>query len=259
MKKVILFIFAAVAFSATVSAQVTAEEIIANYLENMGGAENLEALDNMMLKAKAQAQGMEIPITMYQTADGKQRMDMNFQGREITQMAFDGETGWGTNFQTGQAEKMDAEQSKMMKAQVGDFPDPFLNYEKRGYTVSLEDENADVEGTPTYKIKLTKQPVTVQGEEVENFTYYYFDKDAFVPIMQEDFVMSGPTKGQSSFTFSADYQEVGNVYMPFSITQKMNGQTVFSVSVDEYMINQDLSEDLFAFPEAGSDDAEGDK
>ncbi|NBC09778.1 MAG: outer membrane lipoprotein-sorting protein [Bacteroidetes bacterium] len=258
MKKFILFIAAALAFSATLSAQMTAEEIIDTYLENIGGKDNLAALENMMFKAQTQAQGMQIPITMYQTADGQQRMDMVFQGRKITQMAFDGETGWSTNFQTGQAEKMDAEQSKLMKTQTGDFPDPFLNYEEKGYTVSLEGEE-EVEGTMTYKIKLTKDPVTVQGEEVENFTYYYFDKDALVPIMQEDFVKAGPTKGQASRTYSSDYQEVGDVYMPFSITQKMNGQTMFSVKVDEYKVNQELEDGLFAFPGDSQETEESDK
>jgi outer membrane lipoprotein-sorting protein len=258
MKKLMLFILAAVALSATVSAQITAEEIIDTYLENIGGTENLDALENMVLQAQTQAQGMQIPITMYQTADGQQRMDMVFQGREITQMAFDGETGWSTNFQTGQAEKMDAEQSKLMKTQVSDFPDPFLNYEEKGYTVSLEGEE-EVEGTMAYKIKLTKDPVTVQGEEVENFTYYYFDKDALVPIMQEDFVKAGPTKGQASRTYSSDFQEVGNVYMPFSITQKMNGQTMFSLEVDEYKVNQELEDGLFAFPGDSQETEESDK
>jgi outer membrane lipoprotein-sorting protein len=255
MKKAILFIFAAIALSTTLSAQITAEEIIGTYLENIGGTENLAAMENMVLKAQTQAQGMEIPITMYQTAKGQQRMDMNFQGREITQMAFDGETGWNTNFQTGQPEKMDAEQSKLMKAQVDGFPDPFLGYEEKGYTVSLVGEE-EVEGTATYKVKLTKDPITVQDEEVENFTYYYFDQEAFIPIMQEDFVKAGPTKGQASRTYSSDYQEVGNIYMPFSITQKMNGQTVFSVKVDEYKVNQELEDELFAFP---AESEEGDK
>ncbi len=253
------FILASLLLSAAtfVQAQMTAEEIVSTYLENIGGAEQLAEIETMVIIGNTQAQGMEFPMTMYQTADGAQRMDMTFQGKEMTQMAFDGEEGWGINFMTGKPEKMDAEQSKMIAAQTEDFPDAFLNYKEKGYTVELVDENADVEGTPAYKVKLTRKPMTVEGEEVENFAYYYFDKDAFIPIMQEEFAKAGPAKGQASQTFTSDYQEVSGIYMPFSISQKMNGATVFSMAIEEIKVNEELDDELFEFPEDAEE--EGDK
>lgn len=251
MKKV-LILFAAFVFSLGTQAlhAQAVESLIDTYLENVGGKKKLAALKTMKLTAKGNAQGMELPVTMYTTANGKQRLDMVFQGQEITQMAFDGKEGWGINFMTGEAEKMDAEQSKIMKEQVSDFPDPFLNYKEKGYTVTLEGEE-EVEGTATYKIKLTKKPLMIEGEEVENFSYYYFDKDALVPIMQEDFAKSGPMKGQASQTFTSDYQEVGDgLFMAHSITQKMGGNPVFSMNVETIELNVDIEESFFAFPEA---------
>lgn len=257
MKKV-LILFAALSLSLgaqSLYAQAV-ESMIDTYLENVGGKEKLAALKTMKLTAKGNAQGMELPVTMYTTANGQQRLDMVFQGQEITQMAFDGKEGWGINFMTGEAEKMDAEQSMLMKEQVSDFPDPFLNYKEKGYTVTLEGEE-DVEGTATYKIKLTKKPIVVEGEEVENFSYYYFDKEALVPIMQEDFAKAGPMKGTSTQTFTSDYQEVGDgLYMAHSITQKMNGNPMFSMNVETIELNVEIKDSLFAFPEAAADDTD---
>ena len=113
--------------------------------------------EGVKMVATANAQGMEIPVEIYQMKDGKQMVKINLQGQEITQFAFDGETMWSTNFMTGEAEKSDAETTENMKKVMGDFPNPFYNYADRGYKVELMGKETK-EGTETYKIKLTKKP-----------------------------------------------------------------------------------------------------
>lgn len=235
----------------TITAQ-TAESIVESYLETIGGKKNLEGLKSIKFTCKANAQGMEIPVTMYQKAPNKQRMDMSFQGQEITQMAFDGETGWSTNFMTMKPEKWDAEQSEIMKSEMT-FPDVFLNYKDKGYTVSLDGEE-EVEGTMCHKLKLTKKPITVDGKEEENFAYYFIDKETNVIIMQRDFAKVGEMKGQATETFFSDYDEVEGVYFPFTIAQKLNGQQVFSLSVEEAKANIEIEDTKFAFPEEASEE-----
>ena len=225
----------------------TVEEIVDNYLENIGGMEQLNAVSSIKMIAKGKAQGMELPITMYQKAPGMVRMDMVFQGKEITQMAFNGEEGWSTNFMTMEAEKWDAEQSEIMKKDM-DFMSAFLGYADKGYAVALEGEE-EVEGTSCFKVKLTKKPVVVEGKEEENFSYYYFDKDSFVPIMQEEFAKSGPMKGQATQTYFSDYQEVSGIYFPFSISQKFQGQTAFDLAIEKMELNVEMDKALFQFPE----------
>lgn len=239
--------FLLLGLTGSLSAQMTAEEIIDTYLETIGGVDKLQTLKSVKIMGKAQAQGMELPITMYQKAPGKQRMDMVFQGQEMTQMAFDGKEGWGMNFMTMEPEKWDAEQSQIMASEM-DFPDPFLHYKKKGYTVSLE-EPATIEGTECYKIKLTKKPVTVDGKEEENFQYHYFDKETNVPIMIESFAKAGPQKGQAVQTFMSDYQEVEGIYFPFSMAQKMNDQAMWDMSIEKMEVNAGIDDSVFAFPE----------
>ena len=111
------------------------DEILNNYFENTGGADAWNDLQGVKMVASATAQGMEIPVEIYQTKDGKQLIKYQFQGQEITAVAFDGETMWSTNFMTMQAEKSDTETTENMKKTVGDFPSPFLNYKDKGFTV----------------------------------------------------------------------------------------------------------------------------
>ena len=69
----------------------TKEEIIANYIENTGGAEAWNNLKGLKMTAKVSQGGMEIPIEMVQLKDGRQMTVVSFQGKEIKQGVFDGE------------------------------------------------------------------------------------------------------------------------------------------------------------------------
>ncbi|NND88908.1 MAG: outer membrane lipoprotein-sorting protein [Flavobacteriaceae bacterium] len=221
----------------------TADEIIDNYFENTGGMEAWNELEGVKYTGSVNAQGMTIPIEMYQLKDGRQVLKINIQGQEMTQMAFDGETMWTTNFMTMEAEKADAETTENVKKAIGDFPSPFLNYKDKGYSVELLGKET-VEGTETYKIKLTQTPMLVDGEEVPNIKFYYFETENFVPIVVEAEAMTGPMKGQKFKDNMSDYTEVEGLYFPFSMT--MGGQPI---TMKEIVINPEVDAAMFAFPE----------
>lgn len=231
---------------APVTAQ-TADEIINNYFENTGGKAAWEKLEGVKMSATAQAQGMEIPVEVYQTKDGKQLIKINFQGQEITQLAFDGDTMWSTNFMTMQPEKSDAEATANMKKQSKDFPSPFLNYKDKGFTVELMGKETK-DGTETYKMKLTQSPIMVDGVEQPNMSYYYFDTETFVPIVSESEIAQGPMKGQMNVSTMSDYQEVNGLYFPFALS--MGGQ---GIQLKEIVLNPEVDSAMFAFPATATD------
>tara|TARA_B100000795_G_scaffold263296_1_gene242266 strand:+ start:43881 stop:44642 length:762 start_codon:yes stop_codon:yes gene_type:complete len=222
----------------------TADEILNNYFENTGGISAWNALEGTKMIGSANAQGMEIPIEMYQMKDGKQLLKINIQGQEMTQYSFDGETMWTTNFMTMLPEKSDAETTDNMKKNVGDFPSPFLNYKEKGYTVEYLGKETK-EGTETFKMKLTQKPVMVDGVEEPTVSFYYFETENYVPIMSESQIPSGPQKGQMSVSNFSDYQEVGGLYFPFSIS--MSGQ---GITMKEIVLNPEADATMFAFPTA---------
>ena len=239
----------AVMLMMTVATQAqTVDEILNKYFENTGGKEKWAALNSVKMNGKVKVQGMEIPMNIIQTADGKQKIIINFQGKEITQMAFDGNEGWSTNFMTQKPEKMDAEASANMKSQTGDFPDPFLNYKEKGYTAQLEGKET-IEGTETFKVKLTKKPVKVDGKDEENVVYYFFDAENYVPIAMKMTVKSGQMKGASVETLMSDYQEANGLYFPFSIMTKYNGQPGEAIQIESIDQNVQVDAKAFAFPE----------
>jgi len=246
MKKITLFLLAIFA-SFTMNAQ-TADEIISTYFENIGGLENLKKVEGIKMSATSKGQGMEIPIEIVQLKSGKQYVKISIQGKELMQGVFDGETLWGNNFMTMKAEKNDAETTANFKLEANDFPDAFIEYEEKGYTVELLG-NETIDGTETFKIKLTKEPITIDGKEEESVIFYFFDSENYVPIAVHSEIKSGPGKGMISETTFSDYQEVDGIYFPFSMTQGVKGQPGQPMTITSIELNPTIEDVVFAFPE----------
>ncbi len=192
---------------------------------------------------KMKGMQMEIPFEQISTKDGKQIVSIEIQGNKMVWSAFDGETSWQRNQMTMEPEKSDSEATDNMKKQMKDFPDPFLNYKEKGYTVELIGKET-VDGTETFKIKLTKAPIQINGESKPNISYYYFDTENFVPIIVESEVNDGPMKGQIAKSSISDYQEVNGIYFPFTIDNQFQ-----TMSFKDVKLNPEVDTAIFAFPE----------
>lgn len=234
-------------FAVSVQGQ-TADEIITSYFENMGGLEKLKAIEGVKMIAKVTQQGMEIPLEIVQLKDGRQMTVINFQGKELKQGVFDGETLWSHNFMTQKAEKSDAETTANFKLNTNDFPDSFIDYKEKGYTVELLG-NETIDGTQTFKIKLIKEPVTVDGNQEDDIYFYFFDTENFVPIAMQSEVKIGPGKGMTQEVTFSDYQEVEGIYFPFAMTQGVKGQPSAPITMETIELNPTVDEGAFAFPD----------
>lgn len=226
----------------------TADDILANYYENIGGLEKMKSLKGVKMKAKVSQGGMEIPLEIFQLSDGRQMTLITFQGKEIKQGVFDGTTLWSHNFMTLKAEKSDAEATANFKLNSNDFPDSFIDYKEKGYTVELMGKET-IDGAETYKIKLVKEPIMVDGKQEEDVAFYFFDTENFVPIAVQSEVKSGPGKGMTSEVTMSDYQEVDGIYFPFSMTQGVKGQPGSPLTVESITLNPTVEDGVFAFPD----------
>jgi len=223
--------------------QTSAEEIINKYFENTGGIENWEKLEGVKIIGKSSGQGMEIPIEVLQLKDGKQYVKISIQGKELKQGVFDGKVLWNTNFMTQKAEVMASEYTENFKKnQINDFPTPFLNYKKKGYTIENLGEET-MEGTTCYKVKLTQNPVMHEGKEEASISFYYFDKESFVPIATETEIKSGPMKGQLMKSTMSDYEEVNGLYFPFSMSNMG-----MPLTIEKIELNPKVDQSVFEMP-----------
>lgn len=226
--------------STTNAQKASLDEIISSYLENIGGVEAWKAVKSMKVTGKSSMQGMEFPVERIAAAPASFRMNINIMGKTMVQ-AFDGETAWMINPMQGpgKAQKMDEDMTKEFAKEK--FEDAFIDYKEKGHTVTLEGKE-EIDGTEAYKVKMVKE----DGNE----SIYFFDMEDMVPICIRTFANSGPMKGQAVDTFVSDYQEVDGLYMPFSMEQKVGGQTVMQMTTEEIELNVELEENLFSMPAA---------
>lgn len=236
---VIAFLFSIIGTS---SFAQNADEIISKYITTIGGAEKLKALKGVKMEMSVNSGGMEIPVELVQLPGGKMYVKINIQGKELTQMASDGNTMWTTNFMTMKAEKADAETTANAKLSNQDFPDALLDYKAKGYSAEYVGKETK-EGTECFKVKFTKKPVTVDGVKTDDITYYFFDTENNLPIATEAEIKEGPMKGQKSVSTMSDYQEVDGIFFPFAMNQ--GGQ---DLKVTKISFNPVVDDKAFAFP-----------
>ncbi len=229
----------------TASAQ-NVDEILKTYFENTGGLEAWNALQGLKITGSFNQGGIEIPLEIVQLKDGRQYSSFVVQGQTIKQGVFDGTNLWSTNFATMKAEKSDDESTANAKLDANDFPDSFFNYKDKGYKVELIGKET-FDGAETFKIKLTKEPRTIDGVTVDDVVYYFFETESMVPIGQESEIKEGPAKGQVSQIKMSDYQEVEGLYFPFSLTQGIKGGQSQPLKIDAIEVNPTVSESDFAF------------
>ena len=224
------------------------DEIIDNYFENTGGIDQWRKFKGVKMSAKLSQQGMEIPIEIIQMQGGKQMQIINFQGQSIKAQVFDGEGSWGINMMSQKPEKSDQETTDNLKLDDNDFPDSFMDYKSKGYTAELIGKET-VDGTETFKVKLTKEPKTVDGKKEDDITFYFFDTENYVPIAIQTEVREGPGKGMIMEITMSDYQEVEGLYFPFSQTQGIKDQPSIPLIIDSIELNPTIEEKEFKFPE----------
>jgi hypothetical protein len=243
MKQKFILALMAVVMTFAVQAQ-TADEILAKYFEATGGLEKLRGIKSIKMIGKAPSPQGEFPITIYNKAPNKQKLVLNVQGKELVAQAYDGTTAWSLNPFAGGTDpvKLDEQQTKEISEE--ELEDDFIDYKKKGHAVTLEGKE-EIDGVQCYKIKLEKN----KNNDKEDITeVYYFDSENYVPIMQKNYVRSGPAKGTEVQTYLSDYQEVSGFVIPFFIEQKVNGNTAFKVVIEQAMINENLDDSIFAYP-----------
>ena len=247
MKKITLLVLVICA-SFTINGQ-TADEVLDTYFENIGGKENFKKLDGIKLTISINQGGMQIPVEVIRLKGGKQFTSYDLQGKTLYQGVFDGETLWGSNQMTMKAEKSPAEDTANHKLTVKDFPDPFLDYKEKGYDVVYEGKET-IDGTETFKIKLTQTPKTIDEKKVDHISFYFFDTENYVPIAMQQEILSGPGKGMVSQVTFSDYQEVDGLYFAHSMTMGAKGQPGGMVmTISKVELNPTVEESVFTFPE----------
>jgi outer membrane lipoprotein-sorting protein len=184
--------------------------------------------------------GIEAPMTLELVRPNKIRTEIEFQAMKLV-TAFDGATGWVISPFGGKTEpeKMGEAQLKMLLDQA-DFDGPLVDYKKKGHAVEFRGED-EIEGTPTYKLKLTKKSGTVE--------YYHLDMEHYIIVARTAKMefQGGEIETEEHF---GDYKLVGGRLFAHAVESKRGAMGGGALTFEKIEVNPTISDDRFVMPKA---------
>ncbi|AFN74484.1 processing peptidase [Melioribacter roseus P3M-2] len=207
---------------------LTAEQVIRNYVEAVGGADKLAAVKDRTVKMSGSMQGMNVNVTLYQKYPNKLYQEVD-AGVFKQKTVFDGEKGYVEAM--GQKQELQGDQLESLKNEA---LDAVLDYSKYGITPELTGME-NINGKDAYRVVLT----SAGGKK----TTQYYDPDTWLLIRS----VSSISTPQGSFTQTmdmSDYKEVDGVKYPFKYIQSFGPQSI-ELNVNGIEINTGLPDSLF--------------
>jgi hypothetical protein len=222
---------------AYVSAQ-TAEEVIAKYVQAIGGKEQLSKINSLYTESTMEVMGMEI-VVKSTTLNGKGlKMDQEVMGSNMVTCITD-KGGWSINpmMGSGVPEDMPEAQYNSMKEQIY-IGAPFVVYGEKGYKAELLGQEA-IGSVNAFKIKLTA-PDSTSG-------VYFFDPETGYLVKA---VTQADMQGQlvENVTTFSDYKTTDGYTMPYKTAMSMGGQFDMTSTVTKVEVNKPVDEAFFAKP-----------
>ena len=224
----------------------TADEIIARYVQRIGGAARLRAVQSVRKSGTFYGGGgFEAAVTNENRRPNRVREEFTFGGMTgVT--AYDGKAGWKIEPWGGKkdAEPLGEDETKGIMEDA-EFDDPLFNYKERGNKVELVGMD-QVEGTEVYKLMVT----LASNGDVRT---YYLDVESCVPIKYE--VKRTVRGAERTFEVElGDYKEVQGVLFPFAFAVGAKGSS--SADKQQYAwerisVNVNVDDRRFAKPTAG--------
>ncbi|HKA24496.1 MAG TPA: outer membrane lipoprotein-sorting protein [Candidatus Eisenbacteria bacterium] len=228
--------------TAPASGTPSADQIIAKYVERVGGMDKIQAVTTLRRTGKlTNPGGTEAVIVRENKRPNDVRQEFTLQGMTAIN-AYNGTAGWKISpFQGKKDPETLGEDEMKVIVEDSDFDDPLIGYQKKGYQVEALGTD-DVEGTATYKLRLIEKDGDTRT--------YYLDEDSGVPIKIEvkRMVRGAP---QESETYLGDYKEVSGWYLPFSIETGVKGNdNRTKITYDKIEANVPIDDQRFEMPAA---------
>lgn len=200
------------------------------------GQEKLAEVKTITVYGKIIQMGTEFSFVQKMKNPNKFRLEADIQGQKMIQ-AFDGENGWMITPWIGpEPQDLTGIQLKQAKEQTNIEGDLY-NWEEKGHQAEYMGTE-DVEGTETYKIKLTKK----DGDEI----FYFIDSESYV-MLKETRKMTVQGNEMVIESFPGNYEMINGIAFPMSIKTNTMGQET-EILFDSVKIDLELDDSIFIRP-----------
>ncbi|NIM59161.1 MAG: hypothetical protein GTO16_09505 [Candidatus Aminicenantes bacterium] len=217
-----------------------ASDILKKMVEAQGGKKVLEKIEDMTSTGNLEMiqMGMSGSVTIYKKEPNKMRMDIEVMGMIITQ-AFDGETAWWVNPQTGSKEEMPEQQQEDMK-RMGLGIDAFIYPEKYGISYAFKGKE---------KIEEKEYLVLEQTFDDGHKATVYVDPKTYLTYKTKSTTMNPMGVEVETETFESDFKKVNGMIIAYSIVILQDGEEFMKLTLTDITLNTGLEDSFFKMSE----------
>ncbi len=215
----------------------TVDEIVAKYVDAMGGKDKLEQIKTVYITNTTQVMGNEGPSTT-QIVNGKgYRLDTEVNGQKMTQV-FTDKGGWQINPFMGAttAQPIPDDMWKQSKGQLY-FTGPLYNYAAKGNKVELLGKEGNA-----YKLKITNTDSLETIAYIDATTYY------LTKITRQTNFMGQAM--ELSLNFSNFKKADMGITIPYTTEINYGGQFTITNNVNKVELNKTIDPAIFEMPKS---------
>jgi predicted Zn-dependent peptidase len=206
-----------------IPAGVTAQSVVKNYIDAIGGEKALKAVKTTMTTAKAKVQGREIEMLAKSSVSNKNLILMNMMGMTVMKQVVGDKTGYQEA--QGQKKALEGEEFTNMKQQSFPFLElQFLN-------------NKDISLTGIEMMNSKEAYVIVY----KNSKFYYDTKTGYRIAVENTSKKDG--KEKSDIIYYDDYVDVKGIKFPYKMTMNLGISIEFITQ--EIKINEGVTDKDF--------------
>lgn len=209
------------------SEAISAFSIVEGYLKAIGGKEEIKKINTIKQTFTMDLMGRSFAGNDIKMSPNKHYTEVTMGEMKVMQSLFDGKKG----YQAQMGQKKDMEEKEIKEAQDEKGIIPQLFYISSDYKTSYLG-TGKVGSEDAYKLKITKPSGKVSVE-------YYSTKTGLL-LREEKTTDAEGTEMTITVDYS-NYKKVGNVLLPFIITQSV-GEQEFSMNVTDIKVNEGVSE-----------------
>lgn len=226
------FVLVALVSTTTCCAQ-TADEVVAKYLQAVGGKDLIASTKSVVVSSNIEVNGMDAPTTTTILAGKGYKMEADFNGSKIVQCVND-HGGWGVNAMAGQtsATAMPDADAKTARSRLNVVP--FADYTANGGKIELVGKD-----TADYKIKLTN--------DLGFNAVFYINMQTYL-IDRADVRINVQGQSVNATTHFSDYRKLDNGLMMAFKIQQVLPQYTLDIEANKVEVNKDIDPAIFEMP-----------
>jgi len=218
---------------------LTGEKVIENYINAIGGADNIKKVKNLVMLSKGEmdAGGMmlnleitSVKINPKKTGLVKSVEEIKMNGMVAQKNVFDGKT----SKTTGMMGASEAQGEELEKIKENAVPFEELKYKELGYTITLTGID-EVESSDAYKVELVNKKGVI--------TTQYFDTTTWL-LVKTGKKETSPQGDMEIITYTSDYKEVNGVKYPHKIKSEV-GPQIINATIISIEVNTDKAAKYF--------------